>query len=108
MEQRENIIAQATKDLSGVRIMSYDGLTVDLCKELGIRHIVRGVRNMTDFDNEQAVADANRHLSPDIDTIIIPTAQEFSHISSSAVRDLLSHHGDLSQFIPGWVELPKV
>ena len=50
MEQREDIIAQATKGLSGVRIMSYDGLTVDLCKELGIRHIVRGVRNMTDFD----------------------------------------------------------
>ena len=108
MEQREDIIAQATKGLSGVRVMSYDGLTVDLCKELGIRHIVRGVRNMTDFDNEQAVSDANRHLSPDIDTIIIPTAQEYSHISSSAVRDLLSHHGDLSQFIPEWVVLPKV
>ncbi len=63
---------------------------------------------MTDFDNEQAVADANRHLSPDIDTIIIPTAQEYSHISSSAVRDLLSHHGDLSRFIPEWVQLPNV
>ena len=108
MEQREDIIAQATKGLSGVRIMSYDGLTVDLCKELGIRHIVRGVRNMTDFDNEQAVSDANRHLSPDIDTIIIPTAQEYSHISSTAVRDVVSHHGDLSQFIPDWVKLPQV
>ena len=107
MEQRENIIAQATKGLSGVRIMSYDGLTVDLCKQLGIRHIVRGVRNMTDFDNEQAVADANRHLDPDIDTIIIPTAQKYSHISSSAVRDLLSHHRDLTKFIPEGVELPQ-
>lgn len=108
MSQREDIIAQATKDLKGVKIMSYDGLTVDLCKELGIKHIVRGVRNMTDFDNEQAVADANRHLAPDIDTIIIPTAQEYSHISSSAVRDLLSHHGDLSRFIPDWVVLPEI
>lgn len=106
MDQREDIIRQATKGLKGVRIMSYDGLTVDLCEELGIKHIVRGVRNMTDFDNEQAVADANRHLAPDIDTIIIPTAQEYSHISSSAVRDLLSHHGDLSRFIPDWVVLP--
>ena len=108
MGQREDIIAQATKDLKGVKIISYDGLTVDLCKELGIKHIVRGVRNMTDFDNEQAVADANRHLAPDIDTIIIPTAQEYSHISSSAVRDLLSHHGDLSRFIPDWVVLPDI
>ena len=107
MEQREDIIRQATKDLSGVRIISYDGLTVDICRELGVRHIIRGVRNMTDFDNEQAIADANRHLAPEIDTIIIPTAQEYSHISSSAVRDLLSHKGDLSRFIPEWVKLPE-
>ena len=108
MEQREDIIRQATRDLEGVRITTYDGLTVDICRQLGIRHIVRGVRNMTDFDNEQAVADANRHLAPEIDTIIIPTAQEYSHISSSAVRDVVSHKGDLSQFIPEWVELPEV
>ena len=108
MEQREDIIRQATKDLEGVRILSYDCLTVDICKQLGVKHIVRGVRNMTDFDNEQAVADANRHLAPEIDTIIIPTAQEYSHISSSAVRDLLSHQGDLSLFIPAWVKLPAV
>ena len=108
MEQREDIIRQATRDLEGVRILSYDCLTVDICRQLGVRHIVRGVRNMTDFDNEQAVADANRHLAPEIDTIIIPTAQEYSHISSSAVRDLLSHHGDLSRFIPEWVKLPSV
>ncbi len=107
MEQREDIIRQATKDLPGVRIISYDGLTVDICRELGVRHIIRGVRNMTDFDNEQAIADANRHLAPEIDTIIIPTAQEYSHISSSAVRDLLSHKGDLSRFIPEWVKLPE-
>ncbi|MBR4757106.1 MAG: pantetheine-phosphate adenylyltransferase [Bacteroidales bacterium] len=108
MEQREDIIRQATKDLKGVRILSYDGLTVDICRKMGVKHIVRGVRNMTDFDNEQAVADANRHLAPEIDTIIIPTAQEYSHISSSAVRDLLSHQGDLSLFIPEWVKLPPV
>ena len=108
MDQREDIIRQATRDLKGVRIISYDGLTVDICRELGIRHIVRGVRNMTDFDNEQAVADANRHLAPEIDTILIPTAQEYSHISSTAVRDVVSHHGDLSQFIPDWVKLPEV
>ena len=91
-----------------MRVISYDGLTVDICRELGIRHIVRGVRNMTDFDNEQAIADANRHFYPEVDTIIIPTAQEYSHISSSAVRDVISHHGDISMFIPGGVVLPDV
>jgi len=107
MEQREDIIRQATKGLEGVVVTSYDSLTVDLCKELGIRHIVRGIRNMTDFDNEQAIADANRHLYPELETIIIPTAQEYAHISSSAVRDLLRHKGDTSLFLPEGVVLPK-
>ncbi len=108
MEQREDIIRQATSGMDGVEITHYDGLTVDLCREMGIRHIVRGVRNMTDFDNEQAICDANRHLAPEVDTIIIPTAQEFSHISSSAVRDVVRHRGDTSMFIPEGVVLPEV
>ena len=108
MEQREDIIRQATSGMDGVEITHYHGLTVDLCREMGIRHIVRGVRNMTDFDNEQAICDANRHLAPEVDTIIIPTAQEFSHISSSAVRDVVRHRGDTSMFIPEGVVLPEV
>ena len=108
VDQRLDIIAQATRGMEGVSVIQYDGLTVDICREMGIRHIVRGVRNMTDFDNEQAIADANRHLAPEIETIIIPTSQEYSPISSSAVRDVVRHHGDLSQFIPAGVVLPDV
>ena len=108
VDQRLDIIAQATRGMEGVSVIQYDGLTVDICRQMGIRHIVRGVRNMTDFDNEQAIADANRHLAPEIETIIIPTSQEYSHISSSAVRDVVRHHGDLSQFIPAGVVLPDV
>ena len=91
-----------------MRIIEHDTLTIDVCRSLGIRHIVRGVRNMMDFDNERAIADANRRLAPEIETIIIPTAQEFAHISSSAVRDLLRHHGDTSLFLPEGVILPSV
>ena len=93
--------------MEGVRIINYDGLTVDACRSLGIHHIVRGVRNMTDFDAEQSTADANRRLASDIETIIIPTAQEFSHISSSIVRDLIRHDGDTSLFMPEGVKLPE-
>lgn len=107
-EQRMDIIKQATGSLKGVRVIEYDGLTVDICKQLGIHHIVRGVRNMLDFENERAIADANRRMAPDIETIIIPTAQEFAHISSSAVRDILKHHGDTSLFEPEGVVLPPV
>lgn len=107
-EQKVDIIKQATKGLKGVKIIHYEGLTADACKELGIKHIVRGVRNFMDFETEQSNADANRRLNPDVDTIIIPTAQEFSHISSSAVRDIIRHGGDISTFMPKGVTLPKL
>ena len=107
-EQKLDIIRRATKDLKGVRAVNYEGLTIEICRELGIRHIVRGVRNMLDFENERSIADANRRLAPEIETIIIPTAQEFAHISSSAVRDILRHNGDTSLFMPEGVKLPSV
>jgi pantetheine-phosphate adenylyltransferase len=107
-EQKLEIIRQATAGIKGVKVVNYDGLTIDICRELGIRHIVRGVRNMLDFENERSIADANRRLAPEIETIIIPTAQEFAHISSSAVRDILRHNGDTSLFMPDGVKLPSV
>ena len=108
MDQRIRIAEQTVAGLEGVTVIRYDGLTVDICRQLGIVHIVRGVRNMLDFEAERSIADANRRLAPEIETIIIPTAQEFAHISSSAVRDILRHHGDTSLFVPSGVALPDV
>ena len=104
-EKRIDIIRKATAGMKGVSIIQYDNLTIDTCRELGINHIVRGVRNMIDFETERSIADANRKLAPDIETIIIPTAQEFAHISSTAVRDLPKHGGDTSLFLPPTVKL---
>ena len=104
-EKKLEIIRQATEGLDGVRIIEYGNLTIDTCREMGIRHIVRGVRNMIDFETERSIADANRKLAPEIETIIIPTAQEFAHISSTAVRDLLKHGGATSLFLPPTVKL---
>lgn len=104
-EMKMDIIREATRGLEGVDVIFYDNLTVDACRALGIRHIVRGVRNMIDFETERSIADANRKLAPEIETIIIPTAQEYAHISSTAVRDILKHHGDTSMFIPEGVDL---
>ena len=104
-EKKIDIIRQATAGMEGVRVLHYDDLTINICRELGIRHIVRGVRNMIDFETERSIADANRKLAPEIETIIIPTAQEFAHISSTAVRDLLKHGGDTSLFVPEGVQL---
>ena len=105
MEKRLDIIRQAIQGMEGVSITQYENLTIEACRQMGIHHIVRGVRNMIDFETERSIADANRRLAPEIETIIIPTAQEFAHISSSAVRDILRHGGDLSTFIPEGVVL---
>ena len=107
-DTRVDIIKQAVMGLEGVSVVKYDGLTIDICRQLGIKHVVRGVRNMLDFETERSIADANRRLAPEIETIIIPTAQEFAHISSSAVRDILRHNGDTSLFVPEGVELPPL
>jgi len=104
-EKRLEIIQQAVKGMENVKLIEYDNLTIDTCRQLGIRHIVRGVRNMLDFEAERSIADANRRLAPEIETVIIPTAQEFAHISSSAVRDILKHNGDASSFMPENVKL---
>lgn len=104
-EKKLEIIREATAGLNGVTALSYDNLTVDLCHQLGIHHIVRGVRNMIDFETERSIADANRRIAPDIETVIIPTAQEYAHISSSAVRDIIKHGGDYSAFIPDGIKL---
>ena len=104
-EKKIDVIRQVTAGMEGVRIIHYDKLTIDICRELGINHIVRGVRNMIDFETERSIADANRKLAPEIETIIIPTAQEFAHISSTAVRDILKHGGDTSLFVPEGVTL---
>lgn len=108
MDQRLDIIRQAVSGLKGVSVIKYENLTIDICRELGINVIVRGVRNMIDFETERSIADANRRLAPEIETVIIPTAQEFAHISSSAVRDILRHKGDTSLFLSEGVKLPDI
>ena len=107
-EQKLDIIRQAVEGLNGVTVIAYENLTIDACRERGIKHIVRGVRNMIDFETERSIADANRRLAPEIETVIIPTAQDYAHISSTAVRDLLKHDGDTSLFLPDNVVLPKI
>lgn len=104
-EKKLEVIREATKGMDNVSVIEYSNLTIDKCKELGIKHIVRGVRNMLDFETERSIADANRVLAPEIETIIIPTAQEFAHISSSAVRDIIKHGGDTSAFLPEGIRL---
>ena len=82
-----------------IKVVSYDSLTIDFAKESGVDFIIRGIRNINDFEYEKNMADINRKLSG-IETVFIFSEPEYSHISSSLVRELLSYKKDISNLIP--------
>ena len=82
-----------------VQVITYEGLTVDLVKETHAVALLRGIRSSIDYEYEKGLADLNSHLMG-VNTVFFLTAQEFSHITSSAVRELLSYGQDVSSFLP--------
>jgi len=99
VEKRLQMIAAIFADEPKVEVMSYEGLTMDFAKKVNAQTILRGVRNALDFEYESSIARINWKLSG-IDSMFLLTHEEHSSISSSIVRDLLIHGGDVSDFIP--------
>jgi pantetheine-phosphate adenylyltransferase len=104
-EDRLRFIREATKDLRGVSAVVYRGLTVDYCKANDITCIVRGIRSSFDYEHENITAQANHFLHHDIDTVFLPALPEHSFVCSSVVRDVLTHGGDISAFLPKGVSI---
>jgi len=100
VEERVEIIENATRETDNVEICSYTGLTVDLCRDLNVNFIVRGLRTTTDFEMESVVAQANSRMEPEIITVFIPSSPSCSFISSTVVRDVLLNGGDATLFLP--------
>ncbi len=99
LEDRQRFIEEAFKDEPKVKVITYTGLTIDLCKQEKAQFILRGLRNPADFEFEKAIAHTNRRLSK-IETVFLLTAANTSYISSSIVRDVLRNGGDASPFVP--------
>ena len=107
MEQRKALIEDVFKDDPRIEVISYSGLTVDVAREVGAKFIVRGVRLIQDFENEKHLAEVNRDISG-IETILLYTLPEYSHISSSIVRELYRYGQDVSVYLPEGVKLEKI
>ena len=99
VEQRKEFIERAFADEPKVKVTTYQGLTVDFCKEIDAQFILRGLRNPADFEFEKAIAHTNRKLSQ-IETVFLLTAARTSFISSSIVRDVIRNHGDYTVLVP--------
>lgn len=104
VEQRKNFIEKAFADEPKVKVITYQGLTVDFCKEINAQFILRGLRNPADFEFEKAIAHTNRTLSK-IETVFLLTAASTSFISSSIVRDVIRNNGNYTVLVPESVKI---
>ena len=104
LEERKRFIEETFKDEAKVSVITYEGLTIDLCHQIKAEFILRGLRNPADFEFEKAIAHTNRALS-NIETVFLLTAAETSFISSSIVRDVIRNGGDYQKLVPEAVRL---
>lgn len=99
-DERKELLNQCLKNIKGVTVDCYDGLTVDYLEKIKGRVIIRGLRAISDFDYELQMATMNRKLNPDIETFVIMTDEKFYYIASNTVKEVAQHHGDISKLVP--------
>ena len=106
LDERKSFIEESFKDEPKVSVITYEGLTIDLCRKIDAQFILRGLRNPADFEFEKAIAHTNRRLSQ-IETVFLLTASKTSYISSSIVRDVIRNGGDYTVLVPESVVVKK-
>lgn len=104
LEERKHFIEEAFRNQPKIKVMTYEGLTVDFCKKINAQFILRGLRNPADFEFEKAIAHTNRKLS-EIETVFLLTSSGKSYISSSIVRDVIRNNGDYTGLVPETVRV---
>ena len=99
-EQRMNWLNELFRKESKVEAVVYEGLTVDCCKRVNANYILRGIRYVNDFEYEKAIADMNRSLDENIETVFLTCLPKYTSVASTLVRDVIRNAGDVSQFVP--------
>lgn len=99
-EQRVQWLDEIFKNEPKIKAIVYDGLTVECCKKVRANYILRGIRYVNDFEYEKAIADMNRSLDHNIETVFLTCLPKFTSVASTLVRDVIRNGGDVSQFVP--------
>lgn len=107
IEERVNMLRELLAEYDNVKVESFQGLTVDYAKEKEATIIVRGLRAITDFDYELQIAQMNRTIYNEVDTMFLTTSLEYAYLSSTVVREVASYGGDISHFVPESI-IPKI
>ena len=105
IEKRIEWLKTVFKDYPSIIVSEYSGLTIDFCKVVGAKYILRGLRTSSDFEFERRVGQINKQLYPEIETVFLLSLPEHTSLSSSIIRDIINNGGDASQFIPKSVKL---
>ena len=100
VNERVELIREATNNIPNVRVDSFNGLTVEYAKKIGAKFLIRGLRTITDFEYEIQLCQTNHVIAPDIDTVFLSTKPEHNFISSSMVKELSNLKTDISKFVP--------
>lgn len=99
-KQRKLWLQEIFKDEPKIKVVVYEGLTVECCKKVKANYIVRGIRYVNDFEYEKAIADMNRSLDENIETVFLTCLPKYTSVASTLVRDVIKNGGDVSQFVP--------
>ena len=105
IEQRLEFIRQVFADAPNIKVVQYQGLTVDFCKKVNARYLLRGLRTSADFEFERSIGQINKKLNPEIETVFFLTDPQYTSLNSSIVRDILRNGGNASQFVPEVIRL---
>ncbi len=106
-EQRLQWINKVYENEPKIEAITYVGLTADFCKKMNIQYILRGIRYVSDFEYEKSIADVNRMLDTELETIFLTCSPQFSSFSSTLVRDIIRNNGNYNLFLPKQVKIPK-
>lgn len=104
LEERLNWIRKVFDNYPIVEIDHFEGLTVDYCRKINARYILRGLRTSADFEYERAIAQVNKKMFPEIESVFILTTPELTPINSTIIRDIIRHGGDASNFLPDQIK----
>ena len=107
LEKRLEMIREVMSDETKVILDHYTGLTIDFCKKVGAKYLLRGLRTSADFEFERAIAQLNKAMYPEIESVFLLTLPEHTPINSTIVRDIIRFGGDASKFIPKKIDLKK-
>ena len=100
VQERVELLTEASKDIDHVRVVSFEGLLIDYCASIGARILIRGLRHTMDFEYELQIAQANADMRPEVDTVFLPTSNRYGFVTASLVREIASHGGDVSRYVP--------